>query len=893
MADQIDNRPDPDELLASLKLEEEKSKRGKLKIFFGMCAGVGKTYAMLKTAQAEKAKGCDIIVGYVETHKRKETAELVSGFEVVPRIIFNYKNTLVEEMDLDAILARKPILVLVDELAHTNAPGSRHTKRYQDVLEILDNGINVYTTVNVQHLESRSDTVAQITGVIVRETLPDEIFENADDIEVIDITPDELLQRLSEGKVYPPERSKEAVESFFRKGNITALREMALRIVADRVDKQLHEYMQLKRIKGPWKSGLHLLVAVSHTQQSAKLLRWAKNLSYTMGADLQAVYVETSYKATEAESVQLNKNIALARQLGVKFRFVTNTDMVKAIVSFAQRENITHIIIGKPRVRNLLTLLRLGNFINRLIRYSGNIDVYILGSDIQTKDRFRDKVSLPSFTSDIGQYLWAVGTVVITSLLCFAAKGIIGYQVVSYLLLFAVSALAFFLGTGPILVAATLSALIWDFFFIPPPYTLHIDRPVDMLMLIMFFIIALLSGVLTSRIRRQEKKIRIREERTNALYQLTRELSKAAGLEEVVSIAKNDIKKYFNLNCRIILKNDANKLDYKIYKDTDINLTKNDMSVAEWTFQHSSKAGRHTDTLPSGKYTFYPLTGNQMNLGVIAVQHDIVFTQGEEQFWEAFISQISGKFEREYLRNMAKQAFVLSESDKLYKTLFNSISHELRIPVATIMGASDSLVTSEHSPEISRELSSEIFKASKRLNRLIENLLNMSRLESGRITPRLDWCDIHDLINKVTESLQEELKPFKLHVVIPDDMPFVKIDFGLMEQVLYNLLYNATQYASSSSNLRIKVFHDNGLMTLQVMDRGPGFPPDEISLIFNKFYRVEGSKAGGTGLGLSIAKGFTEAHNGSITVENRQNGGAKFTIKIPSDLPPAEIKEPK
>jgi two-component system sensor histidine kinase KdpD len=282
-----------------------------------------------------------------------------------------------------------------------------------------------------------------------------------------------------------------------------------------------------------------------------------------------------------------------------------------------------------------------------------------------------------------------------------------------------------------------------------------------------------------------------------------------------------------------------------------------------------------------------------MNLGVIAVQQDIVFTQGEEQFWEAFISQISGKFEREYLRNMAKQAFVLNESDKLYKTLFNSISHELRIPVATIMGASDSLVTSEHSPEISRELSSEIFKASKRLNRLIENLLNMSRLESGRITPRLDWCDIHDLINKVTESLQEELKPFKLHVVIPDDMPLVKIDFGLMEQVLYNLLYNATQYASSSSNLRIKVFHDNGVMTLQVMDRGPGFPSGEISLIFNKFYRVEGSKAGGTGLGLSIAKGFTEAHNGSIAVENRQNGGAKFTIKIPSDLPPEAIKEPK
>jgi two-component system sensor histidine kinase KdpD len=885
-----DNRPDPDELLASLKLEEVKSKRGKLKIFFGMCAGVGKTYTMLQTAQAEKAKGCDIIVGYVETHNRKETAELLNGFEIIPRKTYQYKSTTVTEMDLDAIISRKPLLVIVDELAHTNAPGSRHTKRYQDVLEILDNGINVYTTVNVQHLESRSDTVAQITGIVVRETLPDEIFENADEIEVIDLTPDELLQRLSEGKVYAPERSKEAIESFFRKGNITALREMALRIVADRVDKQLHEYMQLKHIKGPWKSGLHLLVAVSHTQQSAKLLRWAKNLSYTMGADLQAIYVETSYKPKQKESEQLDKNITLARQLGIKFRIVTNSDMVKAIVDFAQKENITHIIIGKPRVRNLLTLLRLGNFINRLIRYSGNIDVYILGSDLQAKDRFKERVSLPSFTSDIRQYFSASLIVFLTAIICYSIKGIIGYQVVSFAMLIVVSILAFFYGTGPILLSATLSALIWDFFFIPPPYTFHIDRPEDMLMLIMFFIIALLSGVLTSRIRRQELKIRIREERTNALYQQTRELSTATGIDEVITIAKKGIRKYFHLNSRILLKNENNQLDYPVQNDTDFIISKNDMSVAEWAFQHTEKAGKHTDTLPSAKYTYYPLKGNQMSLGVVAIQLDTVFTQGEEQFWEAFISQISGKFEREYLRNMAKQAFMLNESDKLYKTLFNSISHELRIPVATIMGASDSLLTIEHTEEIRKELSSEIFKASKRLNRLIENLLNMSRLESGHITPRLDWCDIHDLINKVTENLQEELKSFRLHVVIPDNMPFVKIDFGLMEQVLYNLIYNSTQYASTSTNLRVKTFYDNGLMTIQVMDRGPGFPANEISFIFNKFYRVEGSKAGGTGLGLSIAKGFTEAHKGTITVENRQNGGAKFTIKIPTEIPQVDIQ---
>lgn len=886
-----DNRPDPDELLASLKLEEEKGKRGKLKIFFGMCAGVGKTYTMLQAARTEKKKSCDIVVGYVETHNRKETADLLQGFEIIPRKSYTYKSAVIEEMDLDAIISRKPEIVIVDELAHSNAPGSRHAKRYQDVQEIIDSGINVYSTVNVQHLESRADTVSQITGIIVRERIPDEIFETADEVEVVDLTPEELLQRLAEGKVYAPEQSRQAIESFFRKGNITALREMALRIVADRVDKQLNEYMKLKRIKGPWKSGMHLLVGISHTAQSAKLLRWAKNLSYTMGADLQAVYVETSHIQNAKESAQLNRNINLARQLGVRFRLITNNDLVKAIVDYAQKENITHIIIGKPRVRNLFNLLRLGNMVNRLIRYSGNIDVYILGSDVQAKDKFRERASLPPFTSNLRQYFTSFLVVALTSVVCFFIKDFIGYQVVSFALLFVVSILAFFLGTGPVLLSAALSALIWDFFFIPPPNTLHVNKPEDMMMLVMFFIIALLSGVLTSRIRRQEKKIRVREERTSALYQLTRELSTANGLEEVKGVAKKGIKKYFNLKSKIVFRTEENKLDYKTSENEDLTLSGNDMSVAEWTFLHSEKAGKHTDTLPSASFTFYPLKGNQMNLGVVALQLDVPFTQGEEQFWDAVLSQISGKFEREYLRLMARQAYILNESDKLYKTLFNSISHELRIPVATIMGASDSLISGRHPEEISRELSVEIFKASKRLNRLIDNLLNMSRLESGRIKPKIDWCDIHDIINKVRESLQDELKPFNLHVVIPENMPLVKLDFGLMEQVLYNLIYNAALYASNSSSLRIKAFCDNGILTLQVMDRGPGFPAKEISLIFNKFYRLEGSVAGGTGLGLSIAKGFTEAHKGTIQVENRQNGGAKFTIRIPTEVATEDFQE--
>lgn len=877
-----DSRPDPDELLASLISEEEKGKRGKLKIFFGMCAGVGKTYTMLQAAQAEKLKGNDIIIGYVETHNRKETTELSEGFEIIPRKTYPYKSTSVQEMDLDAILSRKPQVVVVDELAHTNAPGSRHAKRYQDVLEILESGIHVYTTLNVQHLESRSDTVAQITGVLVRETLPDEIFENADEVELVDLTPDELLQRLSEGKVYTHERSREAVLNFFRKGNITALREMALRIVADRVDKQLHDYMHQKRIRGPWKSGLHLLVAIDYKQHSTRLLRWAKNLAYSMGANIQSIYVETSHQLTSKEREQFDRNINLAKQLGIPFRIVTNYDRVKAIVDFALKENVTHIVVGKPRVRNVLSMFRLGNFINRLIRYSGNIDVYILGSDWQAKDHFREKVTIPSFTANLTHYLTTSAVILFTAIIFFLLKDYIGYQVVSFCLLFVVSTLALFYGTGPILLAATLSAIIWDFFFIPPPYTLHIENPVDVLMLIMFFIIALLNGILTSRIKRQEKKIRIREERTHALYQLTRELTLASGMEEVMKIALKSIQKNFRLDCSIILKNELNLLENQVGQNAGMKFSENDWSIAQWVFKHSARAGKYTDTLPSTAYTFYPLAGYSSNMGVIAVMHPAVFTQGETQFWEAFISQLSGKFEREFLREAAKKTYILNESDKLYKTLFNSISHELRIPVATIMGASDTLLSQHYPEETKQNLYSEIYNASVRLNRLIENLLNMSRLESGHITLRPDWCDVHDLVNKVASNLNQELSPFTLAVVIPAGMPLVFIDYGLIEQALHNLVLNATQNAPAGSTIRVKFYYDNDHLTIQVMDRGKGFPPSELSSVFNKFYRGKDASAGGTGLGLSIVKGFVDAHKGSVQAANRLNGGAIFTVKIPA-----------
>lgn len=882
MSDFEIERPNPDELLAALAKEEEKSKRGKLKIFFGMCAGVGKTYTMLQAAHDEKKKGNDIVVGYVETHNRKETVALVHGFEIIPRKSIEYKSTSVQEMDLDAIIARQPQIVLVDELAHTNAPGSRHNKRYQDVQELLENGINVFTTLNVQHLESRTDTVAQITGVIIRETLPDFIFENSDDIELVDITPDELLQRLSDGKVYTPERSKEAISNFFRKGNITALREMSLRIVADRVDNQLHDYMQDKRIRGPWKSGLHFLVAIGVSPSSAGLLKWAKNLAYTMGANVEALYVETTQRLTAKDHEQLDLNIELAKQLGFKVRIVTNDDLVKAIVNYAQKENITHIIVGKSRLSSVKSLLKLGNFVNRLIKYSGNIDVYILGSDTPVEDKFNTKAVIPPFTSHSRQYLIVSLIVALTAVLSYQVRDIVGYQVVSVILLFMVSLLALFFGTGPVLFAATASALIWDYFFIPPQFTLHIQKPLDILLLFMFFIVALVNGTLTSRVRRQEKKIRIREERTHALYQLTKDLNSVSGFDDVIKIAYEFINRYFKLECSIVVKNDLNQLEVRPIENSTIRLTENEMSIINWVEKNSLKAGKFTNTLPSNEYTFYPLIGSNAALGVIVVKQDNVFTHGEEQFWESSLAQIIGKYERELLRNATKKTYMISESEKLYKTLFNSISHELRIPIAAIMGSSETLLE-QHLPEsIQKELYSEINTASIRLNRLVENLLNMSRLESGRITPHPDWCDAHDLVNSVSESLKNELQPFTFKTHIPIDFSLIYVDFGLLEQVLHNLILNATQHSPKGSAIELKIQISDENLIIKVIDQGHGFPETELSSVFDKFYRGKDAKAGGTGLGLSIVKGFVEAHNGLVFAANGVNGGAVFTVKIPN-----------
>ncbi|HLP16141.1 MAG TPA: sensor histidine kinase KdpD [Bacteroidota bacterium] len=875
-------RPDPDALLQRINREAEKERKGKLKIFLGMCAGTGKTYEMLKAAHELVNKQIDVVIGYVETHGRRETEALATGLPLIPRKRQEYRGAPLEEMDLDAIIARRPTVVLVDELAHTNAPGSRHTKRYNDVIELLDNGIDVYTALNIQHLESRADTVAQITGTAIRETVPDSIVEMADEVELIDISPEELLKRLAEGKVYTSDRSQAAVQNFFRKGNLTALREMALRLTAERVDQQLRDYMQTEQIAGPWKSGQRLMVAISSNPHSEELIRWARRMSYSMGASWIVVYVETSAALDGASRDQLARNIKLARELGAEVISTSDENIVSALLRVARQHNISQLIIGKSGGRRFLWKK---NLLDDLIAHSGGIDIYVVGADTQSARPMR-LFSIPETHSGIGQYALAAGIIIAVVTFCAVFLGGVSYHGIAMVLLLTVSAMPLMFSSGPVITAALLSALCWDFFFIPPKYTMWIALLEDRLMLLTYFSVATVTSVLSTRIRAQEKAVRQREDRAIALYGLTKELAAAQTRDEVMRVSIVNVKKYFSADVIAFLSDADGEISPTPHIASTFAIDQKEFSVAAWTYWNEKKAGAGTETLPFAQATYFPLSGPRYPLGVIGVRMDkeIKLSIDQEVFLDNFIRQIASAMEREFLNEMAKESIAVEESQKLYKTLFNSISHELRTPITSIMTAAENLQNEKLAADemTRRELSGEIHLAAERLNRIAENLLDMTRIESGLIRPNIDWCDIHDVVNTALARLSTELSRHRVEVSIPQTLPLVKLDSGLIEQVLINLLFNASVYTPAGSRITINACIDSNDLEFVVADNGPGFPVASIPLLFEKFYRIPGTKTGGTGLGLSIAKGFIEAHKGTIEAANLSPSGASFTIRIPS-----------
>lgn len=892
----MEHRPDPDTLLAAVQKEEAKAQRGKLKIFFGMAAGVGKTYAMLQAAHERLAEGVDVVSGYVETHGRAETETLLADLPLIPRKTYDYRGAALTEMDLDAILARRPALALVDEFAHTNVPGARHPKRYQDILELLDAGIDVYTTVNVQHLESRADTVRQITGITVHETLPDSLLEAADSIELIDLTPEELRKRLAEGKVYLAERADLAAHNFFRIGNLTALREMALRATAERVDHQLQDYMQLKQIAGPWKSGERLMVAVSVSPLSERLVRWTRRMAYNLEAPWLAVYVETAGAPSAEEQAQLARSLALARELGGEVVTTADPDPVEALLHVARQRNVTQVVVGKPQRPWWQEWLRGGSLVNRLVRASGAIDVYVVSGDEMDSARPAPFVR-PQPQSSGKQYAVALSVVLGVVALNFLLAPVIGYRSVALVLLLTVSLLALFFGRGPVLAAAGVSALLWDILFIPPQFTFVISETEDALMFGMYFIIAIVTGTLTSRLRAQERATRQREERTEALYALTRDIARALTLDDVLKTAVEQICRLFEAEVAVLVTEANGRLAQHPHAASTYAMDAKELSVAAWAFQNRRLAGRYTDTLPLAEGHYVPLVAPSGPVGVLGVRgptglpNTQRWTVEQTDLLGTFAGQVALAIERELLDTAAERATLLDESERLYKTLLNSVSHELRTPIAAILGATEHMRGQITNTGAALWMD-EIQAATERLHRLVENLLDMTRLESGLLKLRREWCDVSDLVSVAVNRSRPWLAQHEVIVDVAANLPLVQMDFVLMEQALVNLLHNAATYTPPGTRIRLSARADGGDLLLSVADRGPGLPPDKVEQIFEKFYRAPGAAAGGTGLGLSIVRGLVEAHGGVITAENRAHGGLGLLIRLPLGTPPkVEIGE--
>jgi two-component system sensor histidine kinase KdpD len=892
MNDRSSDRPDPDSVLRRLQEEDQRKSRGRLKIFFGMCAGVGKTYEMLRAARETRQQGVNVVVGYVETHGRSETEALLQGLPVVPRLRVEYRGIALEDMDLDAILRQRPALVLVDELAHTNAPGLRHAKRYLDVEELLDAGIDVYTTLNVQHLESRADTVAEITGARVRETVPDSLFALADEVKLADLSPGDLLKRLSEGKVYSPERSGQAVQNFFRNGNLTALREMALRLTAERVDEQLQHYLKSRGIRGPWKSGHRLLVAVSASPASVTLIRAARRMAYTLHASWIAVHCDTGRGRNQAQEAQLRSNLDLARELGAEIVSTTGEKIPDSLLRVAREENATQLLIGKtPRAR----LFGKG-LVEELVESSGNLDILVVGELDAPPGPSHGVWRTRGRTSGWKEYAVAAAVIGSIALACYQFKIVLGYQTVSLVFLLAVALLPLTLGVGPVLMAAALSAILWDFLFIPPSFTLDVALPADLLMLITYFVVATSSAVLVSRIKRRERTIRIKEARTSALYDLTRELAAIRSEDAVAKTVIHHVNKIFATPAAIFLSHIDGEFSGTPHAESTYHPDGKETAVASWVYWNERKAGRGTETLPFAGATYYPMSGPRYPLGVLAFPWpDSSPTVEQETLLQTIIDQVSACLEREQLHVIAQQSLVHAESERLYGTLFNSISHELRTPLASIVGSSETLVgDATLDASIRRELLEQIHSSALELHLFVENLLDMSRLESGLLKPRLDWVDVTDLIHTTLGKTRGELAHHQVIVAPSPGLSLVKLDHALMEQVLINILRNAGRYTPPGTAVTISARLGEGTLELIVDDNGPGFPPDALPRLFEKFFRVSNAPAHGSGLGLSIAKGFVEAHGGTIRAENGIVRGARFVIRIPVVVAqPTELEQDK
>jgi two-component system sensor histidine kinase KdpD len=907
-----DTRPNPDELLARVERDQSRARRGRLKIFFGAAAGVGKTYAMLLATRERRAENVDALVGWVDTHGRKETLALLEGLEVLPPSQIEYRGKILNEFDLDAALKRKPSIIVVDELAHSNAPGSRHPKRWQDIEELLEAGIDVYTALNVQHLESLNDVIGQISGIRVWETVPDTVFESANEVELVDLPPDELLIRLKEGKIYLPQQAGEAINNFFRKGNLIALRELALRQTANRVDAQMLDYREDNAIRDIWQVSERVMVCIAPNSLAERLVRAGKRLANSLRSPWIVLYVETP----ELQRLPAEKRDAvlrilrLAEQLGAETATLSAPDMGQAIIHFARERNVNKIVMGKPSRRGWKRWL-LGSVVDTLIGQAHNINIYLLGSP-QNEESIAYNIPslstprrapLPGLTSRIAGkktgYIWALLVTLVSTLLARLMFERFELANLAMVYLLGVVYIATRYGRGPSVLASVLGVVMFDLFFVTPTYTFSVSDTQYLFTLAAMLTVAMLVSHLMANVRSQAKVAAHRERRATVLYAVSKELASSQSETDIVSTAVRHIYSEFGSRNVILLPDRNGHIAFPCGRSMKESLHQPDLSIAQWVFDHNEMAGQGTYTLPGAKAIYFPLSSDENTvMGVLAllpVNLRRIFLPEQQKLLETFLRLIAQAIHRLRMAEQTKKTHMQMEAEQLRNSLLSSISHDLRTPLATIVGSASTLVDDgAHISRLDRlELSHAIYDEALRMSSLVNNILDMARLDAGVVDLNKQWHPVEEIVGTVLTRMQKHLGSRPIKVSIPPGLPMIYADSVMIEQVLINLLENALRYTPDRSALEVIVETSSEAVYISLADKGPGLPPGQENRLFEKFTRARHEAAqSGVGLGLAICRAIAEAHDGTMTAGNRPNGGAIFTLKLPLEqAPPALVGE--
>ena len=898
-----EQRPSPEALLAAAR-RDAKGQLGRLKIFLGAAPGVGKTYEMLLSARSKLKEGVDVVVGVVETHGRQETEALLNGFEVIARQPMVYVNRILSEFDIDAALKRRPDLILVDELAHTNIPGSRHPKRYQDVEELLDAGIDVFTTLNIQHIESLNDVVAQITHVRVRETVPDSVLDRADAVELVDLTPDDLIQRLKEGKVYVPKQAERALKNYFSPANLTALRELALRRTAERVDEQLLEHMRARAISGPWAAGDRILVCISEDARSAGLVRYAKRLADRLHAPWTALHVETrrAPQLREEERDKIAQTLRLAERLeGEAITMPASARRIADdVLDFARKHNATHIIVGKSTRSRWFELLR-GSVVHDLVRRAGNISVHVIaGEEIATEPAPPMLATVATAAQPFDPLPYIVALLAVAAALAISKllQPSLGLENVDLIFLTAIVGVAVRYGLWPSLVAAVAASLSYNFFFLPPVYTLTITDPTNVAAFVLFTILAVVVSNLAALGWSQMVTAQERVRTVESLYAFSRKLAGAGTLDDVLWATAYQIASMLKVRVVLLLPENATIAVKAGYPPEDT-LDEADLAAAKWAWEKDRAAGRDSDALPGAKWLFIPMRTGRGQIGILGICRDeagALLRAEQRRLLDALSDQGALAIERVHLVEDIERVNRTAETDKLRSALLTSISHDLKTPLAAVLGSAGALrdLPNAFNDDAKAELLSTIIDESERLHRFIANLLDMTKLESGAVVPNAALHDVGEIVGSALRRASKILSKHRVEVEIGPALPMVKVDGVLFEQVLFNLLDNAAKYAPAETTIRVQGWQEQDQVKLQVLDEGAGIAATDLQRIFEKFHRAQKGDhvRAGTGLGLAIARGFTEALGGSITAANRSDRkGAAFTISLP--IPPMQEGSPR